>query len=364
MRHRRVGNYIVAAAVGILSAALLAGCQQTVSNEEQAASVLALAYEEIPELGDADTVIYDDVTPEFVLTYAENQNEDYPTTQAGYRFAQLVNIRSEGRIQILVYADAALGDESSMVARLRTGGIDFARVGLVVIRDNNEESTALMMPYVYRDSDHMWAVLNSEIGDRVMAGFQNCGFTPLSWFDAGVRNLYFRIPIHNLDEMQGLRIRVQPFALMEDMIREFGAVPVPTEYEEVYSSLELENVDGAENNWSSYDAMAHNEIARYYMTDEHMRIPEMQLISDVTASQLSAADMAIIRESAADAADYERYLWSIYEQEAEERATREGTTVMTLSAEEKQAFIDAVAPLYDKYCGDYMDLIQEIREMD
>lgn len=346
-----------------LSAVMLAGCNESGSARERAAIALAQDYEEIPQLDNRDTVIYDDVTPEFVLTYAENQTEDYPTTQAGYRFAQLVNIRSEGRIQIRLYADSALGDESGMVAQLRMGGIDFARVSLVVIRDSNEESTALMMPYIYRDADHMWAVLNSEIGDRVMAGFTDCGFTPLSWFDAGVRNLYFRNPVHNLEELQGLRIRVQPFALMEDMIREFGAVAVPTEYEEVYSSLELENVDGAENNWSSYDAMAHNEIARYYMTDEHMRMPEMQLISDVTVSQLTDADMAIIRESAADAAGYERHLWRIYEERAEQGAIAEGTTVITLTDDECQAFVDAVQPLYDKYCADYMDIVRQIQEM-
>lgn len=363
MSQRAATNYIAAAAACFLSAALLVGCRQSGSDRERAATVLSQRYEEIPNLDNDDTVLYDDVTPEFVLTYAENQTEDYPTTQAAYRFAQLVNIRTEGRIQILVYADAALGDELSTIAQLRIGGIDFTRVSLSLLTDYNKESIALMMPYIYRDCDHMWAVLTSDIGTRMLEGFSGSGFTPLAWYDAGVRNLYFRTPVQNMTDMQGLRIRVQSSAIMEDMIREFGAIPVPTDYESVYSSLELENVDGAENSWSSYDAMAHNEVASYFMLDEHMRIPEMQLISDITVSQIGDADMEIIRQCADDAAGYERYLWESYVQEAELRAVRDGTTIVSLTDDERQEFVTAVQPLYEKYCGDFLDLVEEIKEM-
>lgn len=363
MSKHRLANYIVVGVAFLLSAAVIVGCSQPGSDRERAASVLTQSYSEIPALDNEDTVLYDDVTPEFVLTYAENQTEDYPTTQAAYRFAQLVNIRTEGRIQIRVYADAELGDELSTIEQMRIGGIDLTRVSLSLLTDYNEESIALMMPYIYRGSSHMWDVLSSDIGDRIKEGFSGSGFTPLAWYDAGVRNLYFRTPVQNMDDMQGLRIRVQSSAIMEDMIRQFGAIPVPTDYESVYSSLELENVDGAENSWSSYDAMAHNEVASYFMLDEHMRIPEMQLISDITVSLLSDADMEIIRQCAEEAAGYECYLWDIYVQKAELRAVADGTTIVTLTDEERQAFQDAVEPLYEEYCGDFLDLIEAIREM-
>ena len=68
--------------------------------------------------------------PEFVFSYAENQTEDYPTTLGAKEFAKLVEKRSNGRIQILVQAEGALGTESDVIAQIQYGGIDFARVSL------------------------------------------------------------------------------------------------------------------------------------------------------------------------------------------------------------------------------------------
>lgn len=348
---------ILVAVLGLAVAATWIRTDAVRENAERVEAILAEEYADIPMLDNESATVYDHVTPTYVLTYAENQIEEYPTTQAGYRFAQLVNIRTRGRIRVRLYTDAELGDEASTIDQLRIGGIDLVRVSLAAITDYNKESVALMMPYIYRDSDHMWAVLDGEIGDRVKEGFAGSGFTALSWFDAGVRNLYFRKAVNCLEDMEGLRVRVQPYRLMEDMISAFGATPVPIEYEDVYSSLEQGSVDGAENSWSSYESMAHKEVAMYYVQDEHMRIPELMLVSDVTASQLGDEDMEIIRECAQEAAGYERYLWARHE----ESANRAGTIVITLSAEHRAEFEAAVQPLYAQYCAGFEDLIEEIR---
>ena len=66
--------------------------------------------------------------PEFVFTYAENQAEDYPTTQGACRFADLVEEKTGGRIKILVKADGNLGDEKTVIEQIQFGGVDFACV--------------------------------------------------------------------------------------------------------------------------------------------------------------------------------------------------------------------------------------------
>ena len=62
--------------------------------------------------------------PEFVLTYAENQAEDYPTTQGAYRFAQLVHEKTEGKVEIQVNAGGSMGDEKAVIEQLQFGGVD------------------------------------------------------------------------------------------------------------------------------------------------------------------------------------------------------------------------------------------------
>ena len=71
--------------------------------------------------------------PEFVLSYAENQTEDYPTTLGAKKFAELVEKESNGRIKILVQAEGELGAESDVIAQMQYGGIDFARVFPVAV---------------------------------------------------------------------------------------------------------------------------------------------------------------------------------------------------------------------------------------
>ncbi len=300
--------------------------------------------------------------PEYVFTYAENQTADYPTTQGAHRFAELVQERTNGRIQIQIHTNAELGDEVSALKQVKLGGIDFARASLSTLTDYCPESMTLMLPYIYRNADHMWTVLDGEIGQEVMAGFEGTGIFPLSWYDAGVRHFYMREEADSMEDLAGKKIRVQPSPMMMEMVRLLGAQPVPINYEDVYAALETGEVDGAENNWSSYEAMRHDRVAPYILLDGHMRVPEMQVISQTTMDQLSEEDQQIILDCARESALYERRLWTEREKTSREQALASGVQEITLSEEEQKKFHDCMQPLYEEYCGNYMDLVKRIEE--
>ncbi len=305
---------------------------------------------------------YKDVIPDFVFTYAENQPEDYPTVQGAEYFARRVNEETKGRIQIRIYANGILGEEPEVADRVSFGSIDFARVSTAQLTKYSPMTRIIIMPYLYRDADHMWKVLEGTVGQQVMDSFDGTGLVPLSWYDAGVRDFYLKEPVDGLDDLKGKTIRVQKSDIMQDMIRAFGATPTTNPYDEVYSAIETGQVDGAENNWPSYVAMKHYQVAGYFLLDDHMRIPELQLVSESTMEQLPEEDRDIIRKCAEESAVYERKVWSGYEEEARKSAIEAGTEVISFSDAEKARFRAAVQPLYEKYCGDYMDLIEEIRK--
>ena len=128
--------------------------------------------------------------PEFVLSYAENQTEDYPTTLGAKKFAELVEKESNGRIKILVQAEGELGAESDVIAQMQYGGIDFARVSLSQLAEYIPELNVLQMPYLYSDSDHMWKVLDGRIGSDFLEKVSKSELIGLSWYDAGARYAY------------------------------------------------------------------------------------------------------------------------------------------------------------------------------
>ncbi len=333
---RRKNGIACAAALGFFCAGLLAGCGGRIEVTEA-------------------------VTPDYVFTYAENQPEDYPTTQGAYRFAELVKERTEGRIVVEVCAGGILGDEISVVEQVQFGGIDFARIGGSGISEFIPELKVLQLPYLYRDSEHMWQVLDGEIGDSFLKAGERYGMVLLSWYDAGARNFYNSVkPVERLEDIAGMTIRVQESGMMEDTINALGAKAMPMPYGEVYSALETGLVDGAENNWPSYESMGHYKVARYFTEDEHMRAPELQLASAATWSKLTPEDQDLIRECARESALYERKLWKLRESSAAEHMKEAGCIVTVLSPEEKKRFQQAVAPIYEAYCGDYLDMVDAI----
>ncbi|MCR5556942.1 MAG: TRAP transporter substrate-binding protein [Butyrivibrio sp.] len=300
--------------------------------------------------------------PEYVFLYAENQTEDYPTTLGANRFADLVYERTGGRIKVLVKYEAELGSESEVIEQMSYGGIAFARVSLSQLAEFVPEMNVLQMPYLYTDSEHMWRVLSGELGDEFLSKPESYGIVGLSWYDAGARNFYSVKPIETLEDIQGMNIRVQESAMMADMVSALGANPSKIVYSEVYSALEQGIVDGAENNWPSYESMRHYKVARYYTIDEHTRVPELQICSKAIWDNLEEADRKIISDCARESALYERRLWAEREKSSRKVAEDSGITVIELSPKEKARFREAMSEVYTKYCGDQMDMLQKIMD--
>lgn len=299
-------------------------------------------------------------TPKYVFTYAENQAEGYPTTESAKYFADLVYEKSEGSIKINVYADGKLGDEVSVIEQMKYGGLDFARASIMTMGEYIPEMNVLQLPYLYNNSEHMWKVLDGEIGYEIMENVQNYGLVALSWYDAGTRNFYTREKVEKLEDLQGLKIRVAKSELMKNLVSSLGATPIAMDYSEVYSELELGTIDGAENNWPSYETMDHHKVAKYMLEDEHNQIPELQLMSEITWNKLTTAEQNIIKECAIESSIYEKNLWAKYVSDSKARAEAEGVIVTELEGEEKQKFKDAVMTVYNHLEPEYHDLVQRI----
>ena len=150
---------------------------------------------------------------------------------------------------------------------------------------------------------------------------------------------------------------------MEDLVRALGAVPESVPYSMVYARLSTGSVDGAENNWPSYRTSRHDQVAGYVLLDRHVRIPELQIMSRKTEETLPEEYKNIIRECAKKAGEYERKLWKKREEQDRKAAEEEGCIVTELSKLEREKFYRACEPLYEKYAGDYMDLVQEIQNI-
>lgn len=304
----------------------------------------------------------EDTEPEFVLTYAENLAQNYPTSLGGERFAQLVKERTEGKVVIQVKYAGEYGTDEEVVSQMQFGGIDFARVSLAVIADEIPVLNVLQMPFLYQDSAHMWRVLDGEIGTELLAAFREEQLVGLSWYDAGARSFYATQPIRELADLQGLSVRVQNSQLAMDMITMLGAKPVYVDHNDVHYAFETRKVDAAENNWPVYQYMDHYLVAKYYTVVEHTRVPDVQIASKRTWEILPEEYRQVIQECARESALYQRNLWVRNDIFARATVIDSGCEVIFLEPNQKQEFREAVEPLYEQYCSDHMELVQKIRE--
>lgn len=300
--------------------------------------------------------------PGYLLRYADNQPLGYPSTEGALYFAKLVEERTGGDVRIHVYGDEALGDEMEVTRQLQFGGIDFARVSTVQLIEYSDAFAVLSLPYLYRDEDHLWRVIDGEIGDSFLGEIGDSGLIGLSWYDGGARNFYTSgKPIRRLEDLRGLTIRTQQVRYTEDMIRALGAAPRQTPYSAVYSAISTGAVDGAENSWPSYMVREHYKVAKYVFEDEHVRMPEMQLMSARTAKELPKEYLEIIRECARESAVYERRIWKEVETRARAQAVEEGVMITTLSERERERFRLACQPLYDQYGAGHEKMLAQIQ---
>jgi TRAP-type C4-dicarboxylate transport system substrate-binding protein len=158
-----------------------------------------------------------------------------------------------------------------------------------------------------------------------------------------------------------MKIRVQQAPLMVGMVEALGAVATPLPYGEVYSALQAGVVDGAENNWPSYLTTSHFEVAKYFIVDEHTRVPEITVGSKKIFDKLSKEDYALILKAMKDAQPYQFKLWVDFEKVAEKTVKEKGSMVTQVSPAEKQKFADAMKPLYDKQPAEIMAVVNKIR---
>ena len=304
--------------------------------------------------------------PDFILRYADNQTADFPTSKAAEMFSDLVYEKTEGKIKILVYPDAKLGNENEVLEQVLIGGIDFSRFSLGTFADYVKIFEVLELPFLYRDSDHMWRVLDGEIGDDFIKRTQNSGVVGLSWFDAGARNFYTIKKVNSLSELKGLEIRVQESDFMSAIISALGATAIQIPYSDVYSSLKTWKIDGAENNYPSFVSMGHSEVAKYMLLDGHVRIPELQVMSSITYEKLYKANpeyIDIIYECAKKSALYERELWKKAEEDALVKMKENGVELTPISDEEREYFKNKISSLYENRSQEEKEIIKAIQEL-
>ncbi|MDQ2103409.1 TRAP transporter substrate-binding protein [Azospirillum isscasi] len=287
---------------------------------------------------------------------------DYPTVEAVKYMGKLLSERTNGKLGVKVYPNGALGNERDTIEQIKIGGLDMMRVNVAPLNNVVPETMVVALPFIFRNTDHMHAVLDGPIGDEILAAMESQGLVGLAFYDSGSRSLYTKKPVSSLADLKGMKIRVQQSDLFVSMIEALGANPTPMPMGEVYTGLKTGIIDAAENNYPSYESSRHFEAAKYYTRTEHAMAPEVLVFSKVSWDRLSKDDQAAIRKAAKDSVPYMRKLWA--EREEASRAIVEKAGSQIGDVANKQEFVDAMKPVFAKFANTprLQGLVQRIQD--
>ena len=286
-----------------------------------------------------------------VLVASDTHPDGYPTVEAVTYFGQLVSERTAGRYSVDVKFGAQLGQEADTVEQVRAGAIAINRTSLGPWNGLVKQTIVPSLPYIFKSTAHARSVMSGPVGDEILAAFEPYGVIGLAFYDGGARSFYTsEKQITSVADLKGMKLRTMQSDIFVDMMAAFGATATPMPYGEVYSAIETGVVDGAENNFPSYDTAKHSEVAKFYTLDEHLIVPEVLVISKMVWDGISPEDQAVIRQAAKDSVARQYELWDA--KVAESRKIVEGSGSTIVEVADKQAFVDAVKPVYDKYAAD------------
>ncbi|QIK72711.1 TRAP transporter substrate-binding protein [Propioniciclava coleopterorum] len=230
---------------------------------------------------------------------AFNQTEAHPQFKAAEELGKKLEQATDGRYTIEVFANETLGSQNEVVQQVSDGTVDMMYIGGPVMESFNQDFIVFNLPYVFDSPEAQAKVFADEavMGDLKKSIEGSKKITVLGALHAGVRNVYnAKKPVTSPADLAGMKIRVQQSDSQVKMIQDMGGVASPMGQGDVYSALQTGVLDGAENNETVFNALKHDEVAKYYSYTRHLMIPDYLLMSTEVLNKMDEKDRTALLE--------------------------------------------------------------------
>ena len=280
-----------------------------------------------------------------VLKLGHALDVGHPVHQAIDHMRKRLETLSDGEMTIDIYPGGVLGSENQCIEQLQNGSLSMTKTSAAVVESFVPEMAVFGLPYVFRDQQHFWTVLDGQIGSRLLLEGKSKFIRGLCYYDAGSRNFYSKSPIRSPADLKGMKIRVMNSATAIEMVEAIGAAPTPIAWGELYSALAQGIVDGAENNFPTFSTTKHYEVCKHFTLDGHTRIPDILLIGTKSWNRLTSQQQQWLQAAANESAEVQRELWATETQRSREKAEAEGVTVYEVDV---NSFAQTVTPMIER----------------
>lgn len=281
------------------------------------------------------------------LRLGHNISVTSPYHLAADHFAELVAERSEGRLNVQIFPAGALGNERDMIEGAQIGTVDMIVTSSAAVGPFVPEMRILDIPFLFRDLEHARGVLDSEIGDELLASMTDRGLIGLAWGDIGFRHMTANKPLDTVEALRGVQLRSQDNPIHLAAYRALGFQPVVIGFNELYAALQTGVVDANEQPLSIHVASRFFEVQSDLTMTGHLMASALFVVSQDIWNGLSEEDQEIVREAARDSIPVMREATDEQDGAALDTLRDQG---MTVTEEfDHDGFMAALAPAFEQF---------------
>lgn len=300
------------------------------------------------------------------LKIAEQLPEGHVMAETMHFFADKVEELSDGVITFERYTGGQLGDDSAMLEALQTGTIDIMRVEFTTLGNYGaKKGMVTALPYVFRDRDHYWKMVESDVGQELLESIQEDGtkMVGLCIIEEGARHFFTKDAVNNLADLKGKKLRVQNTDFWLEIVKNLGASPTPMSFSELYTALQSGVVDGAEQPLSGFVSQKFYEVCKHLILDGHVYPVQAYAFSEINWNKLSDGHKEILRQAALEMQKYNRETIQNVEDEIMGQLSDLGVTVVDVP--DKSEWVEAVQPVYEKFgTPEVLEVLKKIQAIE
>jgi tripartite ATP-independent transporter DctP family solute receptor len=297
-----------------------------------------------------------------VLRVGHSLDPSHTVHKAMLKMGERLQQLSGGTMAIELYPSGQLGSERELIELLQIGSLAMTKVSASPLEGFVPTMKLFNIPYLFRDQEHFFKVVDSDIGRDILASLKPAQLLGLGYYDAGSRSFYTtKKPVVTPADLASVKIRVQESQAAMAMIRALGGNPTPISWGELYTALQQGVVDGAENNPPSFYLSRHYEVAPYYILDEHTSVPDVILISRYVWERLSEQQQAWLQQAVDESVDFQRAQWQLDTEAALAAVQEAGVQVISADKSEFQRQVSGL--INELKAGDLGPMIQRIEEV-
>ena len=280
-----------------------------------------------------------------ILRVSLNQTEDHPSYIALANMSDRLEEQTDGRLRLDIFPNETLGAQAEVLQLLSDDIVAMGIISGSQMENLSLDFRVLNLPGVFDSVEHQMPVVHDPeiVGELYTSLEDSNSLTVLGGFTQGSRHIYTKSPVESLDDLAGVKIRVQESELNLAMIRALGGSPTPMAFGEVYTALQSGVLDGAENNEVSYVTQNHYEVAPYLSDSNHLVGLDYMVASTEALEGLDPADRELVEAEWVNTYEDHTQLWAEATDQAIADAEAGGATLTQIDPEEVRVALEPIA---------------------